>query len=79
MSRLSTLFVLGGAGLLLTPVAASAQHIRAFGLPHGRPPLTVPIPAFAGNARLHVSGHLSLATGSERPEVTFQDGVDRRK
>ena len=43
MSRLSTLFVLGGAGLLLTPLAASAQHIRAFGLPHGRPPLTVPI------------------------------------
>ncbi|MBN9117759.1 MAG: hypothetical protein J0I06_01070 [Planctomycetes bacterium] len=42
MSRLSTLFVLGGAGLLFTPVAASAQFIRPFGLPGGAP-LTVPI------------------------------------
>jgi len=44
MSRLSTLFVLGGAGLLLTPLSASAQFpVRAFGLPGGRPPLMVPM------------------------------------
>lgn len=42
MSRLITLFVLGNAGLLLTPVAASAQFVRPFGLPGGAP-LTVPI------------------------------------
>jgi hypothetical protein len=44
MRRLSTLFVLGGAGLLLTPLSSLAQFpVRAFGIPGGRPPLMVPI------------------------------------
>jgi len=44
MSRLFTPFVLGGAGLLLTPLSASAQFpVRAFGLPGGRAPLMVPM------------------------------------
>lgn len=35
MSRLSTVFALGGVGLLLTPITASAQFVRPFGLPGG--------------------------------------------
>jgi len=44
MSRFSPLFVLGGAAFLLTPTPASAQmHMRAFGLPGGRPPMIGPL------------------------------------
>jgi hypothetical protein len=44
MSRLPKLFVLAGASLLLTPMIASAQFVRPFGLPGGFPGIVPIVP-----------------------------------